>query len=233
MVHQGFSVRHLPPPAEVTAAVLTRPAGGRDSAEYQLTAHIHNGYREKYADHRGGTGIVWIVNSLPYLSPRLEGQADAWSEEAARAGRAGTQHIREVATAVPPAEVATALVLPAGALAVVRRRTMLLDGEPVEMTDSWYPAEIAAGTALAAPGKIKGGAVTLLGSLGYTVREAREDIVFRAAAADEAAELAVRAGTPVIVLSRTCLTAAAVPFETSVMVMVAEGRRLRYQLIAG
>ncbi len=171
---------------------------------------------------------MWIVNSLPYLSPRLEGQPDAWSDEAAQAGRIGTQQIREVATAVPPADVAAVLALPAGALAVVRRRTMLLDGEPVEMTDSWYPAEIAAGTALAEPGRIKGGAVTLLGSLGYTVHEAREDIVFRAAAADEAADLGVHVGTPVIVLSRTCLTAAGVPFEASIMVMVAEGRRLRY-----
>jgi len=195
--------------------------------------HVHNGHREKCVDHRGRTGIVWIVNSLPYLSPRLEGQADAWTDEAARAGRTGTQQIREAATAVPPADVAAALALPAAALAVVRRRTMLLDGRPVELTDSWYPAEIAAGTALAAPGKIKGGAVTLLSSLGYTVHVALEDIVFRAAAADEAAELGVPAGTPVIVLSRTCLTAAGAPFEESVMVMVAEGRRLRYQLIAG
>jgi GntR family transcriptional regulator len=176
---------------------------------------------------------VWIVNSLPYLSPRLEGQAEAWSEEAARAGRAGTQRIREVVTDVPPADVSLALGLPPGASAVVRRRTMLLDGQPVELTDSWYPAKIAAGTALAAPGKIRGGAVTLLGSLGYAVHEAREDITVRAAAAGEAAELGLPVGTPVIVLSRTCLTAEGTPFEASVMVMVAEGRHLRYRLTAG
>jgi GntR family transcriptional regulator len=176
---------------------------------------------------------VWIVNSLPYLSPRDEGQADAWSEEAAQAGRVGTQKIREVITDVPPADVASALGLPRDAPAVVRRRTMLLDGRPVELTDSWYPAEIAAGTALAASEKIRGGAVTLLDSLGYAVHEAREDITFRAAAPGEAAELGLPAATPVIVLSRTCLTAAGLPFEASVMVMVAEGRHLRYRLIAG
>jgi GntR family transcriptional regulator len=198
-----------------------------------LVARSHNGFREKYADHRGGSGAVWIVNSLPYLSPRHEGQADAWSDEAAQAGRAGTQRIREVVTAVPPADVASELGLPAGVPAVVRRRTMLLDGQPVELTDSWYPAEVAAGTPLAAPGKIKGGAVTLLSSLGYAVHEAREDIVFRAAAESEAAELGRAAGSPVIVLSRTCLTAEGTPFEASVMVMVAEDRHLRYRLIAG
>jgi GntR family transcriptional regulator len=176
---------------------------------------------------------VWIVNSLPYLSPRLEGRADAWSEEAAQTGRAGTQRIREVVTDIPPADVASELGLPPGAPAVVRRRTMLLDGQPVELTDSWYPEKIAAGTPLAAPGKIKGGAITLLSSFGYAVHEAREDITFRAAAAGEAAELGRPAGSPVIVLSRTCLTAEGTPFEASVMVMVAEGRHLRYRLIAG
>lgn len=176
---------------------------------------------------------MWIVNSLPYLSPRREGQADVWSEEAARAGRVGTQRIREVVTDLPPVEVASALDLAPCASAVVRRRTMLLDGRPCELTDSWYPAHVAAGTALATPTKIKGGAVTLLAELGYAVHEAREDIAFRGATAAEAAGLEVPVGTPVIVLSRTCLTADGVPFEASVMVMVAEGRHLRYRLIAG
>ncbi|MEU8310785.1 UTRA domain-containing protein [Actinomadura sp. NPDC048955] len=103
----------------------------------------------------------------------------------------------------------------------------------MELTDSWYPAEIAEGTALAAPGKIRGGAVTLLADMGYAVHEAREDIVFRSATGDEAAELGLSPGTPVIVLSRTCLNADGVAFEASVMVMVAEGRHLRYRLVAG
>jgi GntR family transcriptional regulator len=79
------------------------------------------------------------VNSLPYLSPRDEGQADAWSEETARAGRVGTQKIREVTTDVPPADVASALELPPDAQAVVRRRTMLLDA-CVRENMSWTTA---------------------------------------------------------------------------------------------
>jgi DNA-binding GntR family transcriptional regulator len=157
---------------------------------------------------------------------------DAWSEEAAQAGRVGTQQIREVVTDEPPLDIAAALRLPPGAQAVVRRRTMLLDDIPVELTDSWYPAGIAVGTALASAGKIKGGSVTLLAELGYAVHEAREDITFRSATADEALALETSPGTPVIVLFRTCFTAAGVPFEASVMVMLAEGRHLRYRLIA-
>jgi DNA-binding GntR family transcriptional regulator len=110
---------------------------------------------------------------------------------------------------------------------------MLLDDRPVELTDSWYPAGIAEGTPLAAMGKIKGGAVTLLADMGYSVHEAREDIVFRGATGDEAAELGLAVDTPVIVLSRTSLNAEGAAFEASVMVMVAEGRHLRYRLILG
>lgn len=176
---------------------------------------------------------MWIATSLPYLSPRREGEVDPWSQEAAQEGRTGTQKIREVVTETPPAEVARALELPEGALAVVRRRTMLLDDRPVELTDSWYPTDIAAGTALAEAGKIKGGAVTLLADLGYDVHESREEIEVRGATPQEAAELGLSAGAPVIVLRRTCLTADGKPFEASVMVMAPEGRRLRYRLIAG
>ncbi|WP_217919614.1 UTRA domain-containing protein [Actinomadura sp. BRA 177] len=145
----------------------------------------------------------------------------------------GTQKIREVGEMIPPAEVSAVLGLPDGASAVVRRRTILLDGRPVEQADSWYPAAIAAGTALARPGKIKGGAVTLLADLGYTVHEVREEIEVRAATAEDSTELVLPDGAPVIVLRRTSLTAEAVPFEASVMVMAPQGRRLRYRLIAG
>lgn len=176
---------------------------------------------------------MWTVNSLPYLSPRHEGQVDAWSEEAMQAGHIGTQKLREVVTEVPPSDVATALGLRPDVPAVARRRTMLLDGRPVELTDSWYPADIASGTPLADARKIKGGAVTLLADLGYIVHEAREDIVFRCATHAEATGLESPIGTPVIVLSRTCLTDEGIPFEFATMVMVAEGRHLRYRLIAG
>jgi DNA-binding GntR family transcriptional regulator len=174
---------------------------------------------------------MWTVSSVPYLSPRQEGQVDPWREEAAHTGGVGTQRLRDVSTEVPPPDVASALNLPPETPAVVRRRTMLLDDRPVELTDSWYPAEIAAGTALATPERIRGGAVTLLASMGHTVHEAREDIVFRAATSVEAAELQLPAETPVIVLSRTCLDAEGTCFEASVMVMVAEGRHLRYRLV--
>jgi DNA-binding GntR family transcriptional regulator len=181
----------------------------------------------------GGKQVDWDGASAPYLSPRAPGEADAWTDQAARAGRAGTQQIREVAEAVPPQVVAGALRLPAGAAAVVRRRTVFLDGAPIETVDSWYPASIAAGTALARPGKIKGGAVTLLADMGYLAGGALDDISVRGATEAEAALLAVPAGAPVIVVFRVVAAETGVPFEATVMIMVPEGRHLRYPLAAG
>jgi DNA-binding GntR family transcriptional regulator len=175
----------------------------------------------------------WDGMSAPYLSPRAPGEADAWTDQTARAGRTGTQQIREVAEAVPPQDVADALRLPAGVAAVVRRRTVFLDGAPIETVDSWYPASIAAGTALASPGKIKGGAVTLLAGMGYVARGALDDISVRSATPGEAALLALPAGAPVIVVFRVVVPEAGAPFEATVMIMAPEGRHLRYPLAAG
>jgi DNA-binding GntR family transcriptional regulator len=177
--------------------------------------------------------MMWDGTSASYLSPRAPGEADAWTDQTERAGRAGTQQIREVTETVPPQDVATALRLPAGGTAVVRRRTVLLDGTPIETVDSWYPASIATGTALAEPSKIKGGAVTLLAGMGYVARGALDDISVRGATAAEAALLAIPVCAPVIVVFRVVASEAGVPFEATVMIMVPEGRHLRYPLAVG
>jgi DNA-binding GntR family transcriptional regulator len=176
---------------------------------------------------------MWDEPSAPYLSPRAPGEADAWTDATTRAGRIGTQEIREVAETIPPPDVAEALQLPAGAPAVVRRRTVFLDGKPIEIVDSWYPASIAGATPLAEPRKIKGGAVTLLAGMGYVARGALDDISVRGATGSESDLLGLPQGAPVIVVFRTTVSELDIPFEATVMVMVPEDRHLRYPLSVG
>ena len=176
---------------------------------------------------------TWTDVSAPYLSPRGQGQADAWTEEAARQNRTGSQQLREVAEVVPPADVAEALRLASGERAVVRRRTMHLDGRSFELTDSYYPLSIAAGTPLAEPRKVRGGAPTVLAELGKRPHRVREDVSTRPAADQERELLELVDGQWVLILFRTTTAEDGTPIEVSVMTMVPTNRRLTYELLLG
>ena len=165
-------------------------------------------------------------DSLAYVTPRSAGQADAWTEESKQRGG---QRLTDVAEVIPPQEVATALTLTTGEKAAVRRRVILLDGDAIELADSYYPLAIARGTALTEKRKIKGGAPTLLAELGYQPRRLFEDIELREANAFERTALALPDGASVLTLLRTTTTEDGTPFEVQLMVMKAP-RRLHYEI---
>ncbi|WP_121702134.1 UTRA domain-containing protein [Streptomyces sp. E5N298] len=165
-------------------------------------------------------------DSLAYVAPQENGQADAWTKEA---GRRGGQQLIEVTEGVPPEPVAAALHLSPGEPAIVRRRTISLDGDVIELADSYYPPAIARGTALAEKRKIKGGAPTLLAELGYRARHVSEDLEFRSASAAELHALALPKGANVLSLLRITATDDGSPFEVQHMVMKAP-RRLHYEI---
>jgi GntR family transcriptional regulator len=169
----------------------------------------------------------WTSVSMPYVSGH---RGDAWGAEAAEHGGKGTQKLLSVDEMAAPTTVAGMLGLDPGQPVVVRRRLMLFNDHPVELVDSYYPATIAQGTRLADPRKIPGGAVAFLAELGHPPRRVREDVSARLATPDERTALRLDAPSCVLLLSRTLFTEHDLPIEASVMTMVAEGRRLRYEL---
>ncbi|MGN9774915.1 GntR family transcriptional regulator [Micromonospora sp. H33] len=175
-------------------------------------------------------GRPWLSVSMPYVHPQSPGQEDVWAADAAQQGGVGTQRLLEVTETMPTTEVAKALQLEAGTPVVVRRRLMLLDDRPVELTDSYYPLSIAQGTALAEPRKIRGGAVGLLAELGYAPGLVREDVYTRVPDEDERRVLGLSGREWVLGLTRLLSTRGGVPIEVSVMTMVPQGRRLRYEM---
>ncbi len=172
---------------------------------------------------------TWASVSTPYVKPRPPGAPDAWAQEAAEHGHTGTHRLREVAEVQPPPHVAAALRQAPQEPAVVRRRVVLLDDQPVELADSYYPAALARGTRLADQRKIPGGAPTLLASLGHDLQPPCEDITARFATDTERELLHLAEPTPVLELTRVITNQHGVPVEVSVMTML-PGRRLRYQL---
>ncbi|TCP50112.1 DNA-binding GntR family transcriptional regulator [Tamaricihabitans halophyticus] len=169
----------------------------------------------------------WTSVSMPYVSGRA---SDAWGAEAAEHGGRGTQKLLSVEEVAASAMVADMLGLVAGEPVIARCRLMLFNDHPVELVESYYPAGIARGTRLAEARKIPGGAVAFLADLGHPPRRVREDVSARLATAHERTTLMLDDPSCVLLLARALVTENDRPIEASVMTMVAEGRRLRYEL---
>ncbi|MET7933290.1 UTRA domain-containing protein [Streptomyces sp. NPDC005322] len=178
-------------------------------------------------------GDAWVSTSMPYLRPAAGGQGDVWGQEAAARGRRGTQRIVGAGEVPASGVVVRLLGLAEGEQVVVRRRIMYLDEQPCELTDSYYPAHIAAGTALAGTAKIRGGAVALLAELGYVGRRVQEDVTARMPDEEERELLQAGPGEPVLRLERVVLDGDKRAIQADLITMPAHRQRLRYELTMG
>ncbi|MBT2468785.1 UTRA domain-containing protein [Streptomyces sp. ISL-66] len=175
----------------------------------------------------------WTSTSMPYLALRAAGASDAWTAEAEARGRRGGQRILHAGEQPASPAVAEMLGIATGETVVVRRRIIELDDVPCELTDTYYPAPIAAGTRLAATGKIRGGAVTLLAELGHVGVTAVENVTARMPLTDECDQLRTGPGEPVLQISRVTLDADDRPIQADLMVMPADRQQLRYEIKIG
>ncbi|MFJ9101334.1 UTRA domain-containing protein [Streptomyces sp. NPDC102405] len=174
------------------------------------------------------TDARWTGASTPYIESN---QGDAWGKEAAGQGRRGTQRILSAGPQPAPRDIAEALHVQPGTPVVARARLILLDGNPVEVAHSYWPTPIADGTPLARPGKIRGGAVTLLAELGYQPGTVSEVVQTRPPTKEEAEALQLTANTEwVLALTRTIASLDGRPYEVSVMVSPGRIGRLHYSM---
>lgn len=170
----------------------------------------------------------WTSASESYVRPRAQGDKDAWADEAARRGSCGTSDLRGVSEVPASAHIASLLEIEEGAPVVVRSRTVLLDGIPVELADSFYPADVAKATPLAEPRKIRGGAIAVLAKLGLAPQRVAEVVTARPPAEVECSILGISEGDWVLLLERVSYVNGR-PVEVSVMVAPAAGRQMRYE----
>ncbi|WP_285740559.1 GntR family transcriptional regulator [Kitasatospora phosalacinea] len=124
---------------------------------------------------------------------------DDWQASVVQQGREPEQRLISVTEApgeVPPPSVAQWLGLGSGELAVARRRLRLVDGEPMQIADSWFPASIAIGTPLTEPRDVtmNGG---ILAAIGRPQTRIRDEITFRMPTLAEIDRLELPVGTPV------------------------------------
>ena len=138
-----------------------------------------------------------------------------------------------VDTVTPPADIAQGLQLPPGADAISRSRILIHDEQPVELSASYYPADIAADSSLAKHAKIRGGAPQALSDLGFPQRSFVDRISARPPTVEEAETLDLPEGTPVIRQLRVIYSDNQRPVEASVLIKGAHLYELLYRQNTG
>src|SRR5262249_21523613 len=145
-----------------------------------------------------------------------------WHKEIEDQGFTADQAILEVETVPAPGEIAELLKLPPGASVVARRRLLSVDAVPVQLSDSYYPASLAEGTELAAPGKIRGYTFAAQERLGIHIDRFHDDLYVRMPTPREARARHLGKGIPVVRLLRTTYAADGLAVEVADQILAGD-----------
>jgi GntR family transcriptional regulator len=188
-----------------------------------------------------GRGV--FVRSKPQVRLLLSGEnfrrhrragVSGFNAQVAEQGQTAEQRLLEVARTPATEEVAQRLGLADQGMVVVRRRLFVVNGEPVARCDSYYPAEMAEGTALAEPERIEGGAYGLIedpeGPIRRRLRRSIDDLNCRMPTPSEVEELGLSAGVPVVRVLRTVYDSEKIAVEVQETIAAADKHQFRYEV---
>lgn len=175
-------------------------------------------------DHRQRT-----LHPAAYMAPAGAGQPYRWLTEAPGPGERAHSRLLEVGEVVPPADVAASLGLAEGDTAVLRRQVLSIEDEPVELVASYYPVELARGTAITEFRKLKGGTPTLLAELGHPPVRSVDRVSARVPTQEQYTALQLPGNLPVLHTLRVVYSEGDRPIEVSVMTKAGHLYELRYE----
>ncbi|GHC52512.1 GntR family transcriptional regulator [Streptomyces cinnamoneus] len=138
----------------------------------------------------------------------------------------------DVVERAAPQRVAEVLGLESGATVCVRSRRFVLDGKPVQLSASYLPAGLVAGSAITREDTGPGGTYARLAELGHKPVRFREEIRTRMPSADEAEQLALSPGTPVVHICRTAFAEGGNAVAVSEMTLDSASYVLEYEFDA-
>ncbi|WP_188186831.1 GntR family transcriptional regulator [Nonomuraea sp. SYSU D8015] len=181
-----------------------------DVARATMTAALNQLQGERLITGVRGQGtfvLDWRPVRVPLSRYRavLEpgGQLGPWETACQQAGVNGSMVTIEVAHEPADDDVAEALGLTAGTDTVVRRsRHATLQDHTCQIHTAYYPAQLVEGTPLAGEAKVVGGVYAAMRAAGIIPTTADESLSARPATAEEAAELTMTVGSPVLTLDR-------------------------------
>jgi GntR family transcriptional regulator len=167
---------------------------------------------------------VTRTESRERTGQRATAGADAWVADVAELGRTAGQSIA-VAIEEPSPGVMRRLGLTDGEMVVVRHHMRTIDGEPHNLSATYYSAKLAEGTPIMHPADIKEGVIALMARMGYVQTRFEVEFGARMPTPEEGQQLRIPAGVPVIVEHRTGFTKAG-PVKVTVTVWPADRTRL-------
>lgn len=148
-------------------------------------------------------------------------------------GKQGNWESRTEAKVPAPAEIAARLGITEGELCVRTVYEFLADGRPVQLSTSWEPYELTAGTLVVLPegGPHAGvGVVNRMAEIGITVSHAVEQPEPRQASAEEASLLGIQKAALVTHIRRTYYSDQGQPVETADIVIPAALCEIVYEV---
>lgn len=147
-----------------------------------------------------------LLTGANYRMRRDSGVSN-FNAEAATQGQHATQGLLDVEEVPAPIEIAERLEVPPGTPVIARRRLFVVNGEPMQFCDGYYPTTIFRGTAVAEPRRIRGGVHAVIedtdGPVRAKVTQFVEDLNVRMPVPAESDALAIPEGVPVVRILRT------------------------------
>lgn len=150
--------------------------------------------------------VKMLLTGANYRARRDSGVSN-FNAEARAQGQQARQQILGVEEALAPAEIAERLNLTAGTPVIVRRRLFVIDDEPTQFCDGYYPADLFRKTPVAGPRPIRGGVHAVIedpdGPIRAKVAKFVEDLDVRLPVPSESRALKIPEGVPVVRVLRT------------------------------
>ena len=171
------------------------------------------------------------VRPADFGKPAEAGKPYRWLTEASKRGKRGTIQLLDVAEVRPPHDVAVAMELPENGTAVVRQQLLSHDGDPVELVSSYYPLDLAQGTALTEARKIRGGTPALLAEMGYPPRLTVDRVSARVPTQQQYEALRLPSDLPVLRTLRVVYSDDDRPIEVTVMAKAGHLYELQYEFV--
>ncbi|MGW6912554.1 GntR family transcriptional regulator [Kitasatospora sp. NPDC054939] len=191
--------------------------------------------KEGLAESRRGSGVYArphrqrTMIPAAYKAPAAEGEKYRWLAEVEKQGVQAQSELLDVSRVEAPADVCELLGLPRKGIALVRVQVLKIDGEPAELVKNYYPLELAEGTALEEPNRIRGGSPRLLADLGYPTVRCVDKVAARMPTLEQFKALGMPTREPILRTLRATYSTDDRVIEVSVMAKAGYRYELQYE----